>query len=130
MSILNTKNCILTGILLFAIHFAGMAQTGQVNIQQSEVIPELLEAKSDMTKKGSLGERYNIQLFNGDNNAASEVLRQARSRYNNWPSDIIYETPNYKVLIGNFRNRLEADRALLKVKQDYPSAFIPKPRRG
>lgn len=130
MSILNIRNCFFTGIFLAAISFSGFAQTGQVNIQQSDIIPELLETKADMTKKGRLGERYNIQLFNGDNNAASEVLRQARARYTNWPSDIIYETPNYKVLLGNFRNRLEADRVLLQIKSDYPSAFIPKPRRG
>src|SRR5690606_32099721 len=105
MRILNIRNCFFTGIFLTALSFSVMAQTGQVNIQQSEIIPELLETKSDMTKKGRLGERYNIQLFNGDNNAASEVLRQARSKYNNWPSDIIYETPNYKVLLGSFRNR-------------------------
>ncbi len=130
MSILKIRNCFFTGIFLVAIPFYGSAQTGQVNIQQSEVIPQLLETKSDLTKKGRLGERYNIQIFNGDNNAASDVLRQARAKYINLPSDIIYETPNYKVLLGNFRNRLEADRALLQIKLDYPSAFIPKPRRG
>jgi len=130
MSILNIRNCFFTGIFLVALPLSGLAQTGQVNIQQSNMIPDLLETKADMTKKGRLGERYNIQLFNGDNNAASEVLRQARAKYNNWPSDIIYETPNYKVLLGNFRNRLEADRVLLQIKQDYPAAFIPKPRRG
>ena len=130
MSILNIRNCFFTGILLAAIPLSGLAQTGQVNVQQSEVIPQLLETKSDMTRKGRLGDRFNIQIFNGDNNAASDVLRQARAKYSNLPSDIIFETPNYKVLLGNFRNRLEADRALLQIKQDYPSAFIPKPRRG
>ncbi len=130
MSILNIRNCFFTGIFLAAFQFSGFAQTGQINIQQSEVIPQLLEAKSDMTRKGRLGERYNIQIFNGDNNSASDVLRQARAKYSHLPSDIIFETPNYKVFLGNFRNRLEADRALLQIKQDYPSAFIPKPRRG
>lgn len=130
MRILNIQNCFFAGIFILGISFTGVAQTGVVNIQQSELLPELLETKSDMTKNGKLGERYNIQLFNGDNNAASEVLREVRMKYNSWPSDIIYETPNYKVLMGNFRNRLEADRVLLKIKQDYPAAFIPKPRRG
>lgn len=130
MSILNLRNCFLAGIFVAGFNLATVAQTGQVNVQQSELIPELLETRADMTRKGRLGERFNIQVFNGDNNAASGVLRQVRAKYSNWPSDIIYETPNYKVLIGNFRNRLEADRILLQIKQDYPSAFIPKPRRG
>ena len=130
MRILSIKNTLLTGIFLFGIQISSNAQTGQVNIQQAEIIPELLEMKSDMTRKVKLGERYIVQLYNGDNKAASEVLKEVRLKYNNWPSDIIYETPNYKVWVGNFRNRLEADRALLKIRQDYPSAFIPKPQRG
>lgn len=130
MRILNIKNCLFTGIFVLGFHISASAQTGQVNIQQDPMIPQLLEQKADLTKKGRFGERYNIQLFNGDNNAASDVLKTVRQKYSSWPSDIIYETPNYKVLIGNFRNRLEADRVLLLIKQDYPAAFIPKPRRG
>ena len=130
MRIFNIQNCIVAGVFVLGFHLSGNAQSGQVNIQQSPLIPQLLEQNSDLTRKGRLGERFNIQLFNGDNNAASEVLKTARQKYSSWPSDIIYETPNYKVLMGNFRNRLEADRVLLKVKQDYPAAFIPKPRRG
>lgn len=117
------------GIFVLGFLQTGKAQDGQVNIQQNEMIPELLEIKSEMTKKIKLGERFIIQLYNGDNNSASEVLKEVREKYD-WPSDIIYETPNYKVWVGNFRNRLEADRALLEVKKDYPSAFIPKPQRG
>jgi len=107
-----------------------VAQTGKVSIQQDANIPNLLEMKSEMTKDGKLGERYKIQLYYGDNNSASDVIKKFRSIYAEWPSQIIYETPNYKVWIGNFRNRLEADRALMNVKGDFPSAFIPKPQRG
>lgn len=130
MRILSVQKWVFAGIFLLGFQFSAMSQTGQVNVQQSEMIPQLVELKSQMTKDGKLGERYQIQLYYGDNNSASEVIREFRSKYNSWPSQIIYETPNYKVWIGNFRNRLEADRALLKIKQDFPAAFIPKPQRG
>ena len=118
------------GMFMLGISFSLSAQTGQINIQQSELIPELLELKSEMTKDGKLGERYTIQLYYGDNNAASNVIKEFRAKYNAMPSSVVYETPNYKVWVGKFRNRLEADRALLKIKADFPSAFIPKPQRG
>lgn len=130
MRILKIKDCFFIGVFLLGINQIGVAQTGKVNIQQDASIPTLLEMKSEMTKDGKLGERYKIQLYYGDNNAASEVIKKFRSLYSEYPSKIIYETPNYKVWIGNFRNRLEADRALLKVKTNFPSAFIPKPQRG
>lgn len=130
MRILTIRNCFFSAVFFAAFQFSGQSQTANVNVQQNGLIPELLEEKARLTKDGKLGERYQIQLYYGDNKAASDVIREFRTKYNSWPSQIIYETPNYKVWVGNFRNRLEADRALLKVKQDYPSAFIPKPQRG
>lgn len=127
---LNPIHCFLTAFLLIGSTATTFAQTGQSNIQQSEMLPELLETKTQLAKDGKLGDRYQIQLYYGDNNAASEVIKNYRSKYTEWPSQIIYETPNYKVWVGNFRNRLEADRALLQLKTDFPSAFIPKPQRG
>lgn len=130
MRILKIKDYLFIGVLLFGIQQIGVAQTGKVTIQQDENIPRLLDMKSEMIKNGKLGERYKIQLYYGDNNSASNVIKKFRSQYSEWPSQIIYETPNYKVWIGNFRNRLEADRVLMKIKGDFPSAFIPKPQRG
>ncbi len=130
MRILKLKDCFFFGMFMLGISFTMSAQTGKINIQQSELIPELQELKSELTKDGKLGERYTIQLYYGDNNAASNVIKEFRAKYNSLPSSVIYETPNYKVWVGNFRNRLEADRALLKIKADFPSAFIPKPQRG
>lgn len=130
MRILKIKHFIVTGIFILGAAFTATAQTGEIRIQQSELIPELIKLKSEMTQNGKLGERYNIQLFNGDNNTASEVIKEFRNNYENWPSSMVYDTPNYKVLVGNFRNRLEADRALLKLKSEFPGAFIPKPTRG
>lgn len=130
MRLLKVKDCFIMGIFFLGIIQISTAQNGQVNIQQNEIIPELNILNSDMTKAGKFGERYKIQLYYGDNNTASEIIMNFRSKYDSWPSAIIYETPNYKVWVGNFRNRLEADRALLKMKSDYPAAFIPKPQKG
>lgn len=117
--------CILIGGLTFS---SLSAQEGSVSIQQDEKIEKLLEMKTKMSKSNEIGDRYKIQLFYGDNGEANEVIKQYRSLYA-YPSVIVYEAPNYKVWIGNFRNRLEADRALLEVKTNFPGAFIPKPQR-
>ncbi|MFZ0490004.1 MAG: SPOR domain-containing protein [Salegentibacter sp.] len=117
-------SCIAAGFSFFYTH----AQEGHVNIQQDEMIPKLLELKTDMASSNSIGDRYKIQLFYGDNGKANEVIKEYRSLYQ-YPSVIVYEAPNYKVWVGNFRNRLEADRALISIRENFPGAFIPKPRR-
>lgn len=124
------KNKLLLSVLFTVGTAAAVsAQQGQVNITQDEAIPELLNKKTEMVKDGVIGDRYRIQLFSGDNNEASKVIREYRSLYPEWSSTIVFETPNYKVWVGNFRNSLEADRALLQIKKSFPAAFRFKPEK-
>ena len=128
MKILNLPSAILflPAALLFCVNVS--AQQGSVNIQQSEKIAKLMEVKTEMNKENKIGDRYVIQLYYGDNQKASQVIKEYRSLYS-YPSKIEYEAPNFKVWVGRFRNRLEADRALLKMKENFPAAFIPKLQR-
>lgn len=104
------------------------SQQGNIDIQQNEKIEKLMEVKTEMNRSNKIGDRYVIQLFYGDNGEANDVLKEYKELYA-YPSNIVYEAPNYKVWVGNFRNRLEADRALLIIKENFPAAFIPKPQR-
>ena len=40
-----------------------------------------------------------------------------------------FETPNYKIWIGKFKTRMEAERALVKIKRKFETAFIFKPKK-
>ena len=125
-----TKRRFITSIVLtigFAINVH--AQEGQVTIHQDEIIPSLLKQKTEMLQDGVIGERYRIQLFSGDNNEASKVIKEYRALFPEWSSTIVFETPNYKVWVGNFRNSLEADRALLQIKKSFPAAFRFQPEK-
>ncbi|MDT0650469.1 SPOR domain-containing protein [Autumnicola edwardsiae] len=128
MRILSRKNLIFISFLT-AFSYANLsAQNAEITINQDQKIPMLLDLKTEMSEDNKIGDRYKIQLFYGDNNEASEVFKEYENKYS-YPAMIDYETPNYKVYVGNFRNRLEADRALLQIKENFPGAFIPKPKR-
>lgn len=126
---LKRKKFILSASFILGISAISLAQEGRVTVAQDEMIPELLEMKTQMVKDSRIGERYRIQLFSGDNNQASKVIKEYRALYPDWPSTIVYETPNYKVWVGNFRNTLEADRALLEIKKTFPAAFRFRPEK-
>ncbi len=113
---------------LFLFNQEAQAQQADVNIQQNKKIEKLMEVKTELNKNNQIRDRYVIQLYYGDNGKANEVIQKYRTLYP-YSSQITYEAPNYKVWVGNFRNRLEADRALLKIKENFPAAFIPKPLR-
>ena len=114
------------GMLIQATSFA---QSGSVSINQDNRISELLSIKSKMASNNELNDRYKIQLFYGSITEANSIQSRYRSKYGNWEPSIVYESPNYKVWIGNFRNRLEADRALLQIQKTFPNAFVMKPER-
>ncbi|MFD0976680.1 SPOR domain-containing protein [Salinimicrobium gaetbulicola] len=126
---LKKKKLIITASILIGFSALGQAQAGQVTIKQDELIPELMEKKTEMVKDSRMGDRYRIQLFSGDNNQASKMIKEYRALYPQWPSTIVYETPNYKVWVGNFRSSLEADKALLTIKKTFPAAFRFKPEK-
>ncbi|MAW96349.1 MULTISPECIES: SPOR domain-containing protein [unclassified Leeuwenhoekiella] len=111
------------------VQTAAFSQSGSVSISQDNRIPELLELKSKMAANNELNDRYKIQLFYGSINEANSVQSRYRSKYGSWEPSIVYESPNYKVWVGNFRNRLEADRALLQIQKTFPNAFVMKPER-
>lgn len=117
-------------IIFSVVFFAfAKAQTAQVTINQDARITTLLNLKGELEKDGKITDRYKIQLYSGSLNTASSTLKRYRNKIGIWTSSIKHETPNYKVWIGNFRNRLEADRALSEIKKDFPNAFIFKPDR-
>lgn len=112
-------------LILWGLTFNLSAQTGQVNVDQDKDITTLLEFKKDL----STVDLYKIQVYQGNRSGAEEAKTKFTSTYDEWPISMEYETPNYKIWVGNFRNRLEADKALIKIKSNYANAFIFKPKK-
>ncbi len=105
------------------------AQPATVTVNQDEKITELLTLKKKLEKERELGEGFTIQLYYGESGQANSIIRKFESNYSAWPVSLEYETPNFKVWVGDFDSRLEADRALLEIKEKFPSAFILKPSK-
>jgi SPOR domain len=111
--------------ILFAITFSLHAQEGKVNIDQDEAIDKLLEYKKDV----KTSKIYKIQVYNStDPDKAQREKANFLNSFGQWPVEIVWNTPNYKVWVGNFATRLEADRALAKIKKKYMYAIIFQPK--
>lgn len=106
------------------------AQNSQLTVNQDPRIPQLLKTKKELEKNNKLTDNFTIQLYYGNLSSANSVLSNYRSKYAKWPASIEYETPNYKVWVGNYSSRLEADRALMDIHRNFPSAFVLKPGKN
>ena len=122
---LKTLLLIVT-ICFISINYA-TAQQGRVVVNQNPSINNLLEIKKEMNKTSN--DYYKIQIFSGDRVGAYKILNDFRGAFSDWYAIDTFEPPNYKIWVGNFRTRLEADRALKKIKTEFPSAFIFKPKK-
>lgn len=124
MNKLNIKYLCVTALICFSSFIN--AQEGTVNIEQSKEIDKLLEFKKDIKTV----ETFRIQVYSGNSSSrASNVKAEFMQSYGQWPVEMVFNTPNYKIWVGNFRDRLEADRALLRIKKNYMNAFIFQPKK-
>jgi hypothetical protein len=129
MKVLNFKTVGATLFCLVSIVTMCYSQQGSITINQDADIDRLLAIKKQMNTSESASDRYKIQVYSGNRSEAEKSRSKLRNTYNQWKTSLVYETPNYKIWVGNFRTRLEADRALKKIKSKFPSAFIFKPKK-
>ena len=119
----------LTAItLVFSIQIQG--QQGQVTINQDQRIAQLLELKKEMNTNETDSRRYKIQVYSGNRSGAKFAQNNFVEAFSQWRPVMHYETPNFKIWAGNFNTRLEADRALKRIKSKFPNAFIFKPKKS
>lgn len=123
---LKIKKFVFVAIILFTSNL--MAQEGTITINQDNEINKLLVLKKDVETSS---ERFKIQIFSGAGRSNAEKARSKfLETYADIESNIEYQTPNYKIWVGNFRSSLEADRALMRIKKTFPNAFIFKPKKN
>lgn len=125
----NFKTFILSAVCFVFTASYSQAQQGNVTINQDENIAALLNLKKKMNKNENDSDRYKIQVYSGNRSEAHEAKKEFSETFINWKPIMEYETPNFKIWAGNFRTRLEADRALKEIKSKFPSAFIFKPKK-
>ena len=109
--------------LLFSC-FQILSQNGKVAINQSSKLDSVVKLKKELNGKV---QNLRIQIFNGNRENAELVMKEYLEIFNDTSANIIYETPNYKIWIGNFYNQLEADRRLIEIRKKFRSAFIFRP---
>ena len=64
--------------------------------------------------------------FSADKTKAREVQSKFSMKYNKVEAYEEYQQPNFVVIVGDFKTKLEATEFLEDIKAAYPNAFIVK----
>jgi hypothetical protein len=129
MRFLSPFNTLLLFTLFSIASSKLMAQTNTLTLNQDSKFEQLLNEKRKSNPNLSHNERYKIQIFNGVSESAKKTLNEFRQEYKNLDGTIIFNTPNYKVWVGNFRTRMEAERNLIEIQKKYKTVFLIKPSK-
>lgn len=129
MRILRINLIHFHAFLLGFFAFQMNAQDQNINIIQDPKFEQLLNEKRKINNAIAVNELYKIQVFSGNSEKAKTTLNECKRDFENLDATIIFNTPNYKVWVGNFKTRIDAERNLIEVKKNYPNALIIKPQK-
>ncbi len=106
-----------------------VAQVAKVSVSQDPKFEQLLNEKRKINSSITINDRYKIQIFNGDTENSKKTLMDFKRENKNLDATIVFSTPLYKVWVGNFKTRIEAEKNLNDLRKKYPNAFLIKPNK-
>ena len=112
-------------ILIFFGHSVANAQDENV-IYNDTLTQKLFQIKKDYSKRIFESTYYTIQIYFGDLKNADSILIDFQENYEGVKSELIFETPNYKVRIGEYKDINIASQKLEGIRRTYPGSFIIK----
>ncbi len=127
MKNLSKHNLLYFFILSSLFCFTSNGQDGKTNVSVDPKIDQLLKEKRKLNTGLFLNEGYKIQIFYGNSEESKKKLQEFKKEFKDLDGTIIFNSPNYKVWIGNFKTRIEVERAMVDIKKKYPTALIIKP---
>jgi hypothetical protein len=105
------------------------AQSQNLTLNQDPKFEQLLNEKRKINTNLPYNDRYKIQIFNGPSETAKKTLNEFKQEFKTIDGTIVFNTPNYKVWVGNFRSRMEAERNLIEIKKKHKTVFLIKPSK-
>lgn len=111
-------------ILIPLFSIASFGQNSEIKVIKSNKLDSIVKLRKELNSKT---QNLRIQIYNGNRENAELIMKEYLEVFNDTSANIIYETPNYKIWVGNFFTQLEADRKLIKIRKRFRSAFIFRP---
>ncbi|MAT79404.1 MAG: hypothetical protein CMD13_01510 [Flavobacteriales bacterium] len=116
-------------VFLFFLFFSwqSFSQNFTTKINDKIEFKNLLDLSEKANSEYFSSNYFSIQVFSGVFKDADSVLKIIRNKYENDSVFFFFETPNYKVQVGKFKSKVEAQKKLRSVIKEFKAAFILKP---
>ena len=116
------KKTVIISCLFFVGFLTSQTIYSQSKKSDSTLINELISKKRNFNKEFGYG--FRIQLYNGFETEAKKTETKFKINFPEIKTYLLYRQPEWKIQVGFYKTKLEADRALLDLKRKYGSAIV------
>ncbi len=117
-------------VILPVLTWAQTINTGMVDVYSEPGIDSLVQLHVAYNHAFPTIPGYRIQIFMESGNQAlsdcENVEQEFMGKYEGVSTYITFSAPYYRVRVGDFRTRLEAEKFLQKIDRKYPNAWVIK----
>lgn len=136
MNRITLYKILVQAVLLFLLSgpaVKGFAQDnkkgkGHIQVIQDDRVDLLVSKHIQINQNRNGIEGYKIQIFfdsgNNSKTKAQSIYEGFKAKYPDIRAYLSFKSPNYKVRVGDFRTRLDAQRFLNDIIDEYPNAWI------
>jgi hypothetical protein len=101
------------------------AKQGKLTINADKKIEQYIEQRKQQNIEDSLSKGYRIQIIITDKRFdAKDAKEKFSNMFPNCPAYLIFDSPYFKVRVGDFKTKLEAQALLFKLTDDFPTLFL------
>ena len=122
------KRIVCLSIFVVWVTIAFAQSHGSVNVSQDSRIETLISKQRTLYSLDSSFNGYRIHIFMEIGNEALDHAKAVKSKFErSFPDIPIYLTyvePYFRLRAGNFRNRVEAEKCLRRIKPKFKEAFV------
>mgnify|MGYP000067767064 FL=1 len=114
------KTFFLASFLLLFVGSLEISAQNQHN--DNEQIKELIAKKRAYNERYGFG--FRIQLYNGNEKRAKNIRARFRYLFPEVSTKLKYDAPEWKIQVGNYKTRLEADKAVMTFSKKFSGIIV------
>lgn len=100
--------------------------TEELKLVEEPGISQMQKKYVEQNKANQQLDGYRVQIYNGTKAETLKTRAKFLGVFPTVPVYTVYESPEYKVQTGDFRTRLEAEKFLKQVVNEFGSGFVVK----
>ena len=98
----------------------------QLNINKDYRLDRLINWHIQNNKRRDGIEGYRVEIFFSTNDKQKALDKKVEflSKYPEYEVHVLFNSPNFRVRVGDFRTKSEAWKLFKKIEKDYSAAFV------